>query len=139
MIRLSPVVAAIVLALAAGAWADPQHKMYGAEKYDKSKEVTITGVVERVERHRSGSHAGLHLLLRTEEKTIEVHVGPVTYLQERRIQFQVGEEITVVGARTRFGDETVIVPREIKTPAEIVVLRDENGVPMWSGKYRTGL
>jgi hypothetical protein len=139
MIRLGPVVAAIVLALGMGVSAAPQHKMFGAEKYDRSKEVTITGIVERVERHRSGSHAGLHLLLRTAEKAIEIHVGPVSYLLERRIQFQVGEEITVVGARARFGDETVIVPREIKTPAEIVVLRDENGVPMWSGKYRTGL
>lgn len=129
------VVAAAVVALAVPAFAQvKKFKMYGAEGYDKAKEVTLDGTIETVERHSGPSgETAIHLWLKTDQEAIEVHVAPWTYLQEEGITFLANEGVTVIGARAKFEGKPVIIAREVKTSTTQIVLRDKAGKPVWEG------
>jgi DNA/RNA endonuclease YhcR with UshA esterase domain len=124
----------LALATAPAALARAPQKMYGADRYDTKKEVTLTGTITVSEEHRGpGGAAGIHLRLKTDTDTIEIHVGPKAYLAREGVTFKVGETVTVLGARTTFEGENVIVAREIRTAAQLITLRDESGRPRWAG------
>jgi hypothetical protein len=55
-------------------------------------------------------------------------------MQQYAGKFVKGDTVTVVGARARFGNETVIVAREIVEGGEKVTVRDENGRPLWEAQ-----
>ena len=42
------------------------------------------------------------------------------------------------GSRVKIDGEEAIIAREIKKGDKTLVLRDENGVPMWRGQGRSG-
>jgi hypothetical protein len=123
------VVAGCTAALAAapaGARAQPR-----APEYDVASEVTVRGeVVEIHESQVANDHPGLHLLLRTEDETVEIHACPVRFLKELDFTIEQGDVLTVVGSRPK--KARAIVAREIRRGQLSLILRDEKGVPNWT-------
>ncbi len=104
-----------------------------APEYDPAAEVTIKGTVESI--HESKvltDHPGLHLILKTETETVEVHACPVRFLRELEFTIENGDILTVVGSQKKAGD--VIVAREITKGQVSLILRDKKGVPVWTGR-----
>src|ERR1035438_10649194 len=66
-------IAAVVAWISSAAWG--QHSGKTGPKYDKANEVKITGVIEEV-REVPGEFEGVHLVVKTETKTVLVHVAP---------------------------------------------------------------
>jgi hypothetical protein len=58
---------------------------------------------------------GLHLVVKTEMETLEVHLGPTGYLSEQKVVIASGDAVEILGSWT---------------------LRDASGRPMWSGRRR---
>jgi hypothetical protein len=110
--------------------------------YDVKTETTITGTVEGVETVTgSGSRGrrnlgGIHLTVRTEKETVEVHVGPTAYLTEKGITLVKGDTIEVLGSRVTIDEESVVIARQIKKGDNTWVLRDGAGRPLWRGRGR---
>ena len=101
-----------------------------APEYDAAAEVTLRGEVTEIHESKVATdHPGLHLVLKNEDETVEVHACPVRFLNELEFTIAVGDKLVVVGSRPRKG--AVIVAREIRKGQLSLILRDKNGVPNW--------
>ena len=125
---------AAVVAVPALAQAPPAAKTpAGAPEYDPKAEVTIKGVIEDVhEAVAKGDHPGLHLIVRTETETIEVHACPVRFMKELDFVLAKGDEIKVIASRPE--GAAVAVAREVSKGQTSLTLRDKTGAPVWTGR-----
>lgn len=107
------------------------------QNYDLASEVTVIGTVEVVTSLQGrGYGSGTHVTLKTSTGNIEVHFGPARYLEREKFTLAKGDQIEVKGAKKRFGTMETITARIVKKGEQTLTLRDEQGFPMWSGRYR---
>lgn len=74
---------------------------------------------------------GVSLTLATKKGEIPVHLGPLWYVTRQPYHFKEGDKITVKGSKVTFKDTEIIVATEILKDKMQMILRDDNGVPMW--------
>ena len=105
----------------------------GGPRYDAKTETTISGVVQEVkEVVGAGQGTGIHLLVKTSDAVVEVHVGPSWYLEQQKYVFTKGDQVKVTGSKAKISDIDVILAREITKGENIWILRDAQGIPRWS-------
>jgi hypothetical protein len=103
-------------------------------KYDPKTEETLRGTVQAVTEHAGrGYGSGVHVTLRTESSTEEVHLGPAAFLRESGLELAKGDAIEVVGSRVKGSQGEYVIAREVRKGGKTVTLRDADGVPVWSG------
>jgi hypothetical protein len=107
-----------------------------APRYDTSTEVTLRGTVHSVQQvdGRAGSSraTGTHLIVKTDQETVEVHLGPTTFITEQNLMLSAGDAVEIIGSRVKVSGAGVVIAREIRKGTQTVTLRDRNGVPKWS-------
>ncbi len=96
---------------------------------------TISGEVLSVEKvaPRNEMFYGVHLMVKTGEKTVSVHLGPGWYMEDQGIVFEPKDKVEITGSKVTFDGEEAIIATEVKKGDEILKLRDKNGIPYWSG------
>jgi hypothetical protein len=100
-------------------------------EYDPAAEVTITGTVEATHESKVASdHPGLHLVLKTDSGTVEVHLCPIRFLKELEFSIGIGDTLTVVGSRPEGAPH--LVARSIKKGNATLIVRDAKGEPNWT-------
>ena len=106
--------------------------------YDPATETTLSGTVEEVLTIPGPGKGpgGMHLMLRTEAGVSEVHVGPVTFISAQGFVVAAGDAITVTGSKVTVQGKEAILAREITRGEQSLTLRDDRGVPLWSGSRR---
>ncbi len=106
---------------------------YGRMYNPKTVE-TITGEVVSVTKMTpmKGMTAGLHLMLKTDKETVSVHLGPWWYLEKQAVKLEPKDTIEVKGSRITLNEKSAIIAAEVKKGAEVLRLRDETGLPVWS-------
>jgi len=106
--------------------------------YDPAKVETISGVVEKVEQFtgRRGMSPGIHIVLKTDQESIPVHLGPAWFIQRLDTKIEPGDKVEAKGSRITFSGKPAIVAAEIRKGDDVLVLRDANGVPAWGGWRR---
>lgn len=97
--------------------------------YNPNTVRVIKGTIVNVGRGR-GSDLDLKLTSRDNE-TFSIAVGPVWYLRRLNINFQEGEEITVVGSVID-ADEGIVIAQQIKRRRTKFVFRSQSGEPRWN-------
>jgi hypothetical protein len=130
---------AALLVAASLATAQPHAGRGMGMRYDKSTEVTVKGTVEAVLVGHSGMRGmgmGTHLTFKTDSGDVDVHVGPGWWLTEQKIEFAKGDQLEVVGSSVTFNGEKALIAREITKGDRKIILRDANGIPVWSGRGR---
>lgn len=101
-----------------------------APEYDVAAELTVRGEVTDIHESKVATdHPGLHLILTTEDGTVEVHACPVRFLRELEFTIEIGDKLSAIGSRPK--GARVIVAREITKGQLTLVLRDKKGVPNW--------
>jgi hypothetical protein len=105
--------------------------------YDPNTETTVKGTLEKVLQvtGRRGWN-GTHVVLRTDDQSYDVHVGPSDYLASIGLKLSAGDQIEVTGSKIKLGDAETIIAREIKDSGKAFTLRDSQGVPKWSAGGR---
>ena len=107
--------------------------------YNPQTEESIKGTVISIDRIASNQrmYCGIHLLVKTDEETIPVHLGPEWYIEEalanQDITIEIDDKIEIIGSRIIYGEKQAIVAAELKKRSKKLTLRDEIGVPFWSG------
>lgn len=78
--------------------------------------------------------AGLErqLALKTDTGTVEVRLGPPTFLTEQKVEIAKGDTIEVIGSRVTIGESQVVLAREIRKGDAAWTLRDNGGQPLWT-------
>lgn len=109
-----------------------------ARLYDAKTVETVKGTVESVDliTPMKGMSSGVHLNLKTDKETIPVHLGPSWYIENQDVKIEPGDSIEVTGSRVTFNGKPAIIASAVSRGEEMLKLRDENGVPAWSGWKR---
>jgi len=123
------IVAVLVLGLPLGV---AQNASKTGPKYDLANEVKVKGVIEDIREAPSGV-AGTQLSVKTDAKTILVYVGPGDFLKEIEVSFNKGDQVNVTGAKSPSATDDEILAREITVGTNTFTLRDDKGVPIWTG------
>ena len=101
-------------------------------KYDATQEVKVKGVIEDV--HDSpGEFEGTQLVVKTDTGTTLVYVAPAQFLKEMDTEFKKGDQVEVVGAKNTGAAGEQVLAKEITVGNNTTTLRDDKGVPVWSG------
>ncbi len=101
-------------------------------KYDLKNEVKIKGVIDDV-REVAGPPGGTQLAVKTDTQTVLVYVGPTAFLKEIDATFNKGEQAEILGCKAPDASTGEILAREITVGQNTTTLRDDKGVPIWSG------
>lgn len=106
-------------------------------RYDTSTEITLKGTVEEVKQITGRRNmTGTHLTLKTDKETIDVHLGPSSFVTAKKFEFSAGDQIEVTGSRINFAGTDAILAREVKKADKTLTLRNSQGIPEWSGGRR---
>jgi len=75
----------------------------------------VKGLVEDVTQ-QSGRRgwSGIHLSLKTETETLDVHVGPSWFISQNQFSFAKGGQIEITGSKVNLGAGAALLAREIK-------------------------
>ncbi len=102
----------------------------GSALYNPADEVVLKGVVEEIKDFScpvSEGEMGTHLLLKTADSVIQVHLAPGRILRSQKIAFNPGDQVSVLGSKFRFHGQDNLVAREITRGSENFIFRDRAG------------
>ena len=105
--------------------------------FDPKTIETITGDVikkDQVPEFRFGLQMRLTVLIDKKE-ILQVYLGPASYLLARG--FKLGDQVTVSGSRVTVRGEPLMIAITVKRRNEVLRLRDEDGIPAWTGWKKT--
>ena len=101
-----------------------------ALKYDKSSEVKIKGVVDDV---TTAADKTIHITLKNDKGTLDVLVAPEKFLKEMEIIFAKGDAVEILGSQLSVNGNAVLLAREVTRNGDTMMMRDEQGKPVWVG------
>jgi hypothetical protein len=108
----------------------PRHRV---PVYSTSNEGVLQGVVQDVQEFYcpiSGDE-GTHLLVKTANGNLQVHVAPTRFLRDKKLSFSKGDQIQVVGSRIIYNGHEALIARTVTRGNETLGFREPNGKPMW--------
>ena len=111
---------------------------YGGRMYNTKTVETIKGKVLSVDKFipaRGMSH-GVHLQVQTQKDIVNVHLGPAWYIQNQDIVIKPEDKIEIKGSKINNAYEPAIIAAEVKKGNMTLVLRSEDGFPVWNGWRR---
>jgi hypothetical protein len=129
---LAVVVIAVLLLVFGVRFGRPSAAM-GAALYNPATETSITGVVQEVQDFTcavSEREVGRHLLLRTTDGVVQVHLLPSRVLRAQHVEFKPGERVAVTGSKTRLLGMDALIAREVVRGTDTFMLRDKAGSVM---------
>lgn len=115
--------------------------------YKVDKVETVFGVVEKIydkvpSNFPNRYTLGFHCTLVTEKEKLDIHLGPIWYIQSLNGKVDVGDRVQVVGSGSRghpgkdgkAGMREILAAEVRKDGAVVLKLRDKDGRPLWSGQ-----
>jgi hypothetical protein len=105
----------------------------GPPAYNVAAEATVSGVIEETREFFCPvtDDQGAHLVLRTDQGKLLVHVAPARFLRAQQFAFSPNQQVSVVGARVNYQGQDAMLAREITRGNEVLSLRDHQGRPLW--------
>lgn len=79
------------------------------------------------------SNDEMHVVLKTGEETIEVMLGPSTFVTSKGFSFAKGDSLEVTGSKIAMNGINYIIARAVVKDGKPLTLRDKTGKPQWSG------
>ncbi|HPA72164.1 MAG TPA: DNA-binding protein [Spirochaetota bacterium] len=105
--------------------------------YNPATVETLSGQVRDVVLTNAGKGRGargIHLNLAAGTGSIEVHLGPASFI-EGKMSFAKGDTVTVEGSKMAMGSGNVIIAKKVTKGSSVLVLRNDDGTPLWAGYY----
>ena len=106
--------------------------------YDPRTVETITGEVLSIDQFTPAKdmYYGIHLMVKTGQETVSVHLGPGWYIENQDIKIKPEDKVEVNGSRITFAGKPAIIAAKVRKGEQILTLRDKNGFPAWCGWRR---
>lgn len=106
--------------------------------FDPKTVVSVSGTITTLEETTPFKDMGMgvHLMLKTKTETIDVHLGPLWYVESQDADLKVGDTVDVRGSRIGSSQQPAILAIEVKRGDDVLALRDEDGIPRWAGWRR---
>ncbi len=100
-------------------------------KYDATTEVTLKGTIQEI-KEVPGAFEGTHVLLKTSNGTVLVHLAPPEFLELLQFQVKVGDPLNVVGSKVTIDGVEEVLVKSIEQDNNTMTLRDPDGKPAWT-------
>lgn len=107
--------------------------------YDPKTVETVKGEVVSIDRvtPMRGMRKGIHITIKKADKeTLSVHLGPSWYIENQDVKILPKDNVEIKGSRITFQGRPALIAAEVKKGDEVLKLRDENGIPLWSAWRR---
>ena len=104
--------------------------------WDGNSVTTVSGEVAAVEKYtpgRGGSSYGLRFTLKNDKETMPVILGPAWYVEQEHFAVAAKDQVEVKGSRLSIQGQPRIIAQEVKKGDQVLRLRVDLGVPLWSG------
>jgi hypothetical protein len=128
--RASLIVTTILLLVIALQGSDTQFSNSGKGfglAYDSAKEITVEGSIQEVVTHPApGSAVGIHLLVLSEGKTVDAHLGPFLSAENRE-GLVLGQPVRIIGVSENAGGQNLFLARLLIIGERQVTIRNERG------------
>lgn len=100
--------------------------------YNPATSVAVSGIVTSVRDVPAGQPLeGVHLTIKNKNTSVEIYLGPRSFLKFLKTNVSVGDDIDVMGSRVKVGTTDVVLAREVDDGRESVTLRDLYGAEAW--------
>ncbi len=118
-----------------GGWGMGSHY---SRMYNPATVVTVSGAVESVDKitPMKGMHSGIHIVVKTDKESVDVHLGPEWYIERLDTKIEKGDTVEVKGSKITYEGKPAIIAAEVKKGDHTLVLRDSAGIPAWAGWRR---
>jgi hypothetical protein len=127
---ISAIAVIAVVLLIAGVHFERPISLQGAALYNPANEIVLKGVVREVQEYAcpiSEGEMGEHLVVKTDDGVVQVHLAPGRILRSQKISFAPGDQISIVGSKFRFHGNNDLIAREITRGNENFMFRDHEG------------
>jgi len=133
MNKLNYIVGAAVVLLVVVLTAVRTPQKEGPPAYNAAAEVSVSGTVEETREFfcAISDEPGTHLVLRTDQGRLLIHVAPARFLRSQQFVFNPNDQVSVVGTRVHYQDQDAMLAREITRGNDILIVRDHQGHPLW--------
>lgn len=116
--------AVILIATAAVAQAPP--------KYDPATETKLKGVVQEFKLvPPSGGKPIGYLMVKSASGTVQVFLGPKSFLDDMGASFKPDDKVEVTGSMVKQDGADLLLAREVERGDDTLTLRFKDGKPAW--------
>lgn len=98
--------------------------------YDVAKEAKISGTVQDVQEYYCPvtDDRGTHLVLKTDNGEVLIHVALARFLRRQNIEFAPGDKVEVLGSQIK---SDAMIARQITRGGDTYIVRDASGKAVW--------
>lgn len=134
MRKIGLIVAGLAILLVIVLTSVESRREKGPPAYNAAAEVTLTGEVQETREFFCplSDEQGMHLVLRTSQGNVLVHVGPARFLRSQEVRINPHDQVSVIGNRVNYQGQDAFLVREITRGNDVMILRDQQGRPVWN-------
>ncbi|HVM76274.1 MAG TPA: hypothetical protein VMT75_11560 [Candidatus Saccharimonadales bacterium] len=108
-----------------------------AAAYETAKEVIVVGTVVSYSESSMSRPNGTHVLVKTPNGNIDVHLGPASYLRANNFSLAAGDSVRFVGAISSTESGSVLLARIAQKGSQALAIRSTKGFLLAAGAPRT--
>jgi hypothetical protein len=112
----------------------------GLPSFNEATIETVSGYVSSVDPFQNlerNTRNGVKATLETDDgETVDVYLGPVTFLEHHGFIIERGDMLSVTGSKVRHDGEDVIIATVIAEDGQRLKIRDADGRQAWRGFMR---
>src|SRR5450755_1664400 len=99
-------------------------------KYDPATETKVKGTVEEIRLvPPSGGKPVVHLVVKSGAGTVEVFLGPKSFVDDMGASYKAGDQVEVTGSKVTQNGADLILAREVEKGDDKLTLRFKDGKP----------
>jgi len=95
--------------------------------YSPTRETIVQGSVLSYTENSSALPIGAHATIQTATGTVDVHLGPGSYLRANQFRLTPGDPVRFVGTLARRGKEAVFLARAAQSGSRAITIRTAQG------------
>ena len=106
--------------------------------YKLGTETTVSGTVTKLftKTGQRGTARQRATLKQADGNAIDIHIGPSSYIVDKKMMLKLGDQVTVTGSRVMEGGAPLVVVRRIVRGRQILDMRGADGKRLWPDRYR---
>jgi hypothetical protein len=108
-----------------------------AAAYDANHEVVVQGTVLEYLENSTLPPIGTHVKVQTSSGTVDVHLGPSSYLRDSHFSFASGDSVRFVGAMSSVDKRPVLLARIAQKGSQAIAIRSTQGFLLATGATRS--